>query len=143
MAHEMISQTVKYALRILGYLADHSGEWTQGSQIAKATGIPSNYLSKILNQLRKKGLVLSQKGWGGGFILADRAASAPISEVLDLFEGERHSGACVFEMRPCDAKNPCPLHVHWEKIQGQFIHMLDTTTIGDLRSIMRPRARRR
>jgi len=65
----MVSQTGRYALRILGYLADHRGQWIQGSQISSETGIPSNYLSKILNQLRKRRLVLSRKGWGGGFLL--------------------------------------------------------------------------
>ncbi len=138
----MISQTVKYALRILGYLADHPGERIQGGQIAADTGIPSNYLSKILNQLRKKGFVLSQKGWGGGFMLAETAGRAPIAEVLTLFEGERDSGTCVFEMRDCDSSNPCPLHDHWERIQSQYLEMLNTTTIADLRSVKQPRARR-
>ena len=50
----MVSQTGKYALRILGYLSDHPGQWIQGGQIASETGIPSNYLSKIMNQLRRE-----------------------------------------------------------------------------------------
>ena len=83
----MISQTGRYALRILGHLADRTGQWIQGREIAAATGIPANYLAKILNQLRKRGLVSSQKGWGGGFLLRDQALGVPIAEVLELIDG--------------------------------------------------------
>jgi Rrf2 family transcriptional regulator, iron-sulfur cluster assembly transcription factor len=131
----MITQTGRYALRILGYLVDHPGHWVQGSQIASETGIPANYLSKILNQLRKRGFVLSQKGWGGGFLFRDQASRVPISEVLDLFEGRKENGQCIFGLRQCDAANPCPLHEQWAHIQGAYHEMLESRTVGDLRSL--------
>lgn len=128
----MISQTGKYALTILGYLAERRGEWIQGSQIASDTGIPQNYLSKILNQLRKRGFVLSHKGWGGGFQLRQQAASIPIHEVLEVFEGAREEGQCLFGFRQCDAKDPCALHGYWESIQSSYKEMMDRVTIADL-----------
>ncbi len=131
----MVSQTGKYALRILGYLADHPGQWVQASQIASETGIPANYLSKIMNQLRKRGFILSQKGWGGGFLLKEEARLMPIAEVLTLFDGVKEDKECLFGIRKCDAENPCPLHDHWEKVQTSYKLMLSTTTIADLRSV--------
>lgn len=131
----MVSQTGRYALRILGYLADHPGQWIQGSQISSETGIPSNYLSKILNQLRKRGFVLSRKGWGGGFLLKGEAQLTPILNVLELFQGTRDDKQCIFGLRKCDAQNPCPLHEPWEKIQEAYQRMLSGTTISDLRTI--------
>jgi Rrf2 family transcriptional regulator, iron-sulfur cluster assembly transcription factor len=130
----MISQTIRYALRIVGFLADHQGQWVQGREIAKATGIPANYLSKILNQLRKAGLVDSQKGWGGGFFIGDAALRTPIAEVLVALEGRRENGNCIFELRKCDADNPCPLHGYWERIRGEYDAMIRSVTIGDLRA---------
>ncbi len=131
----MVSQTGKYALRILSYLADHPGQWIQGGQIASETGIPSNYLSKIMNQLRKRGIVLSQKGWGGGFLLREEAQGVPIYDVLVIFDGVRSDKDCIFGMRQCDAQNPCPLHDHWEKIQSTYKTMLSATTIGELKAL--------
>ena len=133
----MISQTVKYALRILGHLADHPGEWIQGDQIAAATVIPANYLSKILNQLRKRGIVSSQKGWGGGFFLEETALGVPIAEVVELFDGRRPKDACVFGLGQCDAEEPCPLHSHWEAISKNYEEMLGAITIGDLHTVTR------
>ncbi len=131
----MVSQTGKYALRILGFLVDNQGKWLQGKEIASQTGIPANYLSKILNQLRKRGLVQSQKGWGGGFLLNPQALAVPIGEVLELFEGRRPAGDCIFELRKCDSENPCPLHHRWEQIRSEYDGMLKTLSVGDLHSI--------
>ncbi len=130
----MLSKTGKYALRILGYLADRPDQRVQGKEIAAHTGIPANYLSKILNQLRKRGLVESQKGWRGGFLLSGEALPVPILEVLELFEGRKKAKACMFELRDCDSGNPCPLHHSWERIRDEYENMLRATVIGDLKS---------
>jgi len=130
----MVTQTGKYALRILGYLVDHSGQWVQGRAIATDTGIPANYLSKILNQLRKHGFVESQKGWGGGFLLVEKATRVTIGEVLEAIEGPRDRDRCLLETRQCDAEHPCALHDQWEMVRGTFEKMLDTLHVGDLRS---------
>ena len=129
----MVSQTGKYALRILGHLAEHPGTWVLGKEIAAATGIPANYLGKILNQLRKAGYVRSRKGWGGGFMLVPARLRAPISGVLEAIEGKRADDECVFELRRCSAKNPCPLHEHWRGVKERYDAMLDEVTIGSLR----------
>ena len=129
-----LSQTGRYALRILGFLADHPGEFVQGREIAARTSIPANYLSKILNQLRKSGFVDSQRGWGGGFLLPERARRARIDEVLEAIDGPRDKGACVFELRRCDRSHPCPLHNHWEKVRERYESMLRSVSLGDLRT---------
>ncbi len=128
----MVTQTGKYALRILGYLADHRGQRVLGRDVAADTGIPANYLSKILNQLRKAGYVLSQKGWGGGFLLHERAARRPIGDVLELIEGPKDTDSCVFELRPCDASHPCPLHASWDRVRREYDAMLSSVSVADL-----------
>ena len=128
----MISQTTRYALTILQYLADRPGDWVQGSQIAADTNIPANYLSKILNQLRKRGFVLSQKGWGGGFQIRPEAGSQPILDVLETFEGTPQKDLCIFGLTKCDRDNPCPLHDRWEGIQKAYRDMLASVTVAEL-----------
>lgn len=130
----MYSLTARYALRILGYLAERPGEWVQGREISASTGIPANYLSKILNQLRKKRVVASQKGWGGGFRLEPSAERLPIRHVLEVFDGPSDRQSCAFELRNCDAANPCPLHDHWERVRSDYEEMLSAVTIGGLRA---------
>jgi Rrf2 family protein len=129
---EVITQTGRYAIRILGHLAEHPGEMLSGTEIAAATGIPANYLVKILNQLRKRGFVESQKGWGGGFALRPETLGVSIADVIELFEGPEDHTGCVFELKECDEEHPCPLHQHWEKVRSSYRVMLSSVKIGHL-----------
>ncbi len=129
----MVTQTARYALRILGYLVDHPGQRVQGREIAAATGIPANYLSKILSQLRKRGYVDGRKGWGGGFLLYDKAFSTPLAEVLDLFPGATAADVrCIFELRDCDAQNPCPLHNQYNAIRSETKQLFQNQDLKSL-----------
>jgi Rrf2 family nitric oxide-sensitive transcriptional repressor len=61
----IFSQTVEYALRAAVWLADHDdGQTTQ--EIAEATKVPPSYLAKVLQSLRRAGLVHAKRGVGGG-----------------------------------------------------------------------------
>ena len=130
----MISQTSKYALQILGFLVSASGDRARSGDIAEKTGIPANYLSKILNQLRKQGLVEAEKGWGGGFRLRQDALDRPIEEILAAIDGidSTRCEECVYGQSECDSENPCPLHPYWERIRDTYREMLSQTTVADL-----------
>jgi Rrf2 family protein len=130
----MISQTGRYALSIVGYLVRHQDERVRGEVIAEATGVPANYLSKILNQLRKGGLVESKKGWHGGFTLQPSALDRPIRDVLAVIDGVDRTRRtdCIFGQPECNDSDPCPLHGYWEAIRGTYGEMLERSRIADL-----------
>lgn len=65
----MISQTAEYALRAIVYLAMNPDSAFTTQQISATTKVPAAYLSKVLQSLAKAGLVKSQRGLGGGFVL--------------------------------------------------------------------------
>lgn len=134
----MFSQTSRYALRTLGYLATHRERWVLAREIAEETGIPSNYLSKVLAQLRKRGFVASRKGWGGGFRMKGTAGGVAIAAVLETFDGKRDRDACAFGLGRCDSNDPCPLHPHWERVRNEYDRMLRRVTLRDLRQEAAP-----
>lgn len=128
----MISRTGSYALRILSFLALQPPGMVQTSLIATATGIPANYLGKILNGLRKAGLVEGRKGWGGGFRLREEAAHKALTEVLAPFSGPGTEMVCLFGPGPNSPSNPCHLHERWEAADDQLRRFLSGTTVADL-----------
>ena len=130
----MISRTSRYVLHLLGVLCTTRGRLVGGKELSKLTGIPANYLAKILNQLSKQGIVDSQKGWGGGFELREVALGKPLAEVLLIFDGSEKTEPvdCVFGLPTCDCENPCPLHEKWEHIRLSYSDMIKTTRISDL-----------
>lgn len=130
----MLTQTTRYALHTLGYLAGRRDARIPGQDIARDTGVPANYLSKILNQLRKHGIVDASKGWGGGFQLRDDALDRPILDVISILEGEEKVGqeSCLFGHPECNPQSPCPLHPYWEQIRVLHQQMLSGIRIADL-----------
>lgn len=131
---EMVSQTCKYAFRILGYLAQHRDNLLRGEEIARATGVPANYLSKILNQLRKNAIVEARKGWGGGFRIREDALERPIRDVVAVLDGieSTQRSDCALGLPQCNLDRPCPLHEPWQTIRATFDTMLAETRIADL-----------
>ena len=130
----MISKTAQYALSILRALADRPGKRIQGRNLARETGVPANYLAKIMSRLTREGFVDGQKGWGGGFTLNPRGAKKPLLRVIELFDGLPDRHECLFGLRRCNEADPCPLHGHWEQIRSSFREMLSSTKVGQLAS---------
>lgn len=131
----MISRTPKYALNVLRCLARNPGRRMPTKDLARETGVPANYLSKILDQLRKRNVVEGEKGWRGGFRLRPEALELPIQTVVDIFERSSLKTApepCIFELGRCDSENPCALHHQWERIRAQRDAMFWTTKVKDL-----------
>lgn len=130
----MVSQPCKYAFRILGYLAKRRDHLLRGEEIAGATGVPANYLSKILNQLRKNGIVEAKKGWGGGFRVREDALQRPIRGVVAVLDGVESTqrSDCALGLPQCNLDEPCPLHEPWETIRVTFERILSETRVADL-----------
>jgi Rrf2 family protein len=79
----------EYAILALLELATHyqSGEPLQIRQIAAQQNIPDRYLEQLLATLRRGGLVKSQRGSKGGYILAREPWKITLFEVLGCLEG--------------------------------------------------------
>ena len=64
----MLSQKTRYAIRAMQHLADHYGKGpVQLAEIARAQNIPANFLTTILSELGRFGIVDSQRGKDGGY----------------------------------------------------------------------------
>ncbi len=79
----------EYALLALLELADHfaSGEPLQIRQIAAQQNIPDRYLEQLLATLRRAGIVRSQRGAKGGYILAREPGNITLLDVMNCLEG--------------------------------------------------------
>ena len=79
----VMNRTDRYRLLALLELARIYPESTAAADIARARGIPSAYLSRLLAELARAGLVTSRRGAGGGVALARDPCGVPIGAVLD------------------------------------------------------------
>ncbi|MDQ3978907.1 MAG: Rrf2 family transcriptional regulator [Actinomycetota bacterium] len=82
-----VSAKVDYAVRALAELASAGGSPMKGDAIARAQHIPVNFLENILSDLRRAGIVNSQRGTTGGYWLVVPAESITIADVIRAVEG--------------------------------------------------------
>ena len=82
-----LSARADYALRAAIELASATDGHVTADRIARAQQIPGKFLETILTQLRRAGLIRSQRGPEGGFWLARPAAEISLAEIIRAIDG--------------------------------------------------------
>ena len=127
----MFSQTVEYALRAVAFLADQSPVACTTDQISIATKVSKPYLSKVLQNLAKGGIVRSQRGIGGGVMLVKTPEELTILEVVNAVEPIVRIETCPLGLKS-HGKRLCPLHRRMDEALESIEKSFRGTTLADL-----------
>jgi Rrf2 family protein len=85
-----LSTKSDYAIKALVRLALSDGSApVTARDIVAFTGVPPKFLEQVMHDLRQGGLVESQRGKGGGYVIARDPASVSFADVIDLIDGRR------------------------------------------------------
>lgn len=133
----MLSQKTRYTIRAFQHLADR---WGQGpvrlDEIATAQNIPRKFLTVILSEMVREGLVTSQRGRDGGYELALPPVDIRYGDLIRLTRGS-------LALVPCAARNAhehcanclpeaeCRLRGLMLMLRDEMATMLDRTTLAD------------
>ena len=93
------------------------------------TGIPKEFISKILQSLTESGIVDSRKGKSGGFFLAKDPSKIRLIDIVAAIDGLNMFNSCVLGFPKCSPENPCPLHSKWGELRTRTYNMLNDETI--------------
>ena len=131
------SDTVRYALLALSYIAYKKGRLVKADEIAKAQRIPKPFLSKILHELARREILFSVKGPKGGFTLKTDPDNLTMWDILKLLGEDTKFDTCVIKPDKCEvfSEHPCAVHHKWEKLKAQVVEFLKNTTIAELASV--------
>ncbi len=127
----MFSQTSEYALRVIVCLASAGGSPLTIPQLAKITKTPEGYLAKVLRNLAKAELVRSQRGLGGGSVLARPADQITVYDVIQAVDPIRRITTCPLNI-PSHGTNLCPLHRRLDDAIASVENAFRASTIADL-----------
>jgi len=140
---EIISRTGTHALKALLALRQVPvGSYAGAEQLAHQVHAPSNYLSKLLRQIARSGIVEGRKGRNGGFRLTSAWRTLSLFDALNPIEHFERFKACFLGKPICTLANPCPLHQGWSRVRDQFMEFLKTTTLSDLAEDKSPSRRK-
>jgi len=109
-----------------------SGQKLPLNELAEATGVQESFLSKILQRLVHQGMLVSQRGSGGGFLLNRAPDQVSLLDVLEAIEGPTQLNRCVGESGDCARKALCGVHPTWERAQQTLTHLLGGVSIAQL-----------
>jgi Rrf2 family protein len=127
----MLSQSVEYALRAACFLADRSPSPQTTGQIAKATKVPAAYLSKILQQLGRAGIVRSQRGMKGGISLMKSPQELTILEVVNAVDPIARIRECPLGL-PGHGTRLCPLHRRMDNALADMEEAFGQSTLAEV-----------
>jgi Rrf2 family protein len=100
--------------------------------LARATGAPESFLSKVLQALCRAGFIVSRRGQAGGFEILPSGRKASVREVIEAIEGPICLNLCLVSGASCKRKTFCPAHPVWASAQEAMLGVLNTATVTDL-----------
>src|SRR3954451_9395870 len=128
-----VTAKVDYAVRASIELGTApAGQPGKGERIATAQHIPIKYLENILADLKRSGLIASQRGAEGGYWLARPAEQITVADLIRAVEGPL---ANVRGLQPQDAEfegTAVPLKQLWICVRASLRRVLEHVTIADL-----------
>lgn len=126
------SKTTQYAIRILTYLHRYHDTSHSVNFLYQELNLPYKYLTKMVTDLVKKGLIYSSRGREGGISLARNADQIRLCDILEAIGEPLEHERCILGFEKCDASNPCALHDQWVQPKEMIETMLTTTTLASL-----------
>jgi Rrf2 family protein len=129
-----VSAKVDYAVRAAVALAHAEAEDgpMKGERIATAQSIPLKFLENILGDMRRAGLVLSQRGADGGYRLALPAAEISVADVIRAVEGPLGDVRGMPPERVDYSAGAEALKEVWLAARASLREVMETVTIADI-----------
>jgi Rrf2 family transcriptional regulator, iron-sulfur cluster assembly transcription factor len=129
----LYGHAAEIAIRAALYLAGRPpGELSPVREVAKATKLPSPYLSKVIQRLAQAGLVRTFRGPGGGIELGKSPEVITLWSLVYATDGPADVNRCALGIGNCSPSNPCPLHGRWAPLRDEFQKLLEGTTLATL-----------
>lgn len=129
----ILSRTSQYAIQTLIYIAmQPEGEAVLARKVAERLGVPSAYLSKIMQTLSRGHLLDSFRGPQGGFRLRQGAEKTDLMQIVTLIEGSGLMETCVLGLKKCSEETACPMHARWQPIKQDVLRLLHEQTLEKL-----------
>ena len=128
-----ITAKADYAVRAAAVLAAATpGQPVKGDAIATAQHIPLNFLENILRELRRAGIVRTQRGADGGYLLAVAPETVNVADVIRAVEGP---------LAEIQGERPEQLHYDgaataladvWIALRANIRSVLESVTLADI-----------
>jgi len=102
------------------------------NEIAASQEISEKYLESLFGILRAAGLVRSQRGAQGGYMLASPPDQITLREIFDVLESSEPYVLCTLDHSFCHRWTTCVTQEVWAKMYSASMQVLESITLADL-----------
>ncbi|MDZ4275543.1 MAG: Rrf2 family transcriptional regulator [Erythrobacter sp.] len=133
----MLSQKTRYAIRAMQHLADHYGKGPiQLATIAEEQNIPAKFLTVILSELTRYGLVASRRGRDGGYWLAIAPVDITYGDLIRHMRGSLALVPCASryaheKCKNCLEEGECRTRALLLDVRDRTAQILDAIRLSD------------
>lgn len=135
----MISKKAKYAFKALTRLAEgfETHKPLLISEISEKENIPKKFLEAILLELRNNGILQSQKGKGGGYLLRTDPKEVSLAKIIRIIDGPIAPVLCVSlnfygKCDDCNSEEKCKIRPFMTQLRDANLAVYENTTLKDL-----------
>jgi Rrf2 family protein len=145
----VLTRKSKYGLKALFLLArEHERGPILASELSAREGIPEKFLQGILLDLKRRGLVTSRRGQGGGYRLARHPSAINVGEVIRILEGPLALTPCVSETayhrcEECADERTCGIRLVMKRVRDETARILEGASLARVNAAVDRVARRR
>ena len=131
-----LSTKGRYAVMAMADLARRQSDAVRAvalADIATRQEISLSYLEQLFARLRRKGLVQSARGPGGGYRLARTAADTSIADIVHAVDEPLRATRCGERAKGCMIKGErCLTHDLWEDLGSRIEDYLASVSLADV-----------
>ncbi len=128
-----INLTTDYALRCVIFLSQKD-DYVSSKEVSDAIKISREFVQRIMQKLKKAGLVGHSMGANGGYRLAKKPDEIKLIEIFEVMEDTMRINRCMEEDTYCSIGMPesCNMHHFYEELQEKLDRYFAENTIGNI-----------
>lgn len=119
-----ITRQADYAIRCILYLSENPDKISIVDEIAEEMSVPKEFLAKVLQKLKRRGIVESFKGINGGFKLAKMPKEINLYDVIEAIDGPVIFNKCAVNKDICRLTSSCSVHPLWFELRKKVEALL-------------------
>jgi Rrf2 family protein len=128
-----LSKKIEYALMSLRYIFRSKDALVSAREISAKFNIPHDLLAKILQKLKKEGILSSIQGINGGYKLEKNPNEISLSTLINIIDGNKGIVECLNleVLKDCCMTQTCNIKSPVNQMQREIENLLNAKMISE------------
>lgn len=128
-----MNRKVEYALMALKFMSQkYAGQLTTVKEICQSTGIPFDATSRVMQQMAQKGILKSEQGAHGGYLIVRDLTKISFYEVAETILGPIEMVRCAGGHSDCEFLSKCNVQLPLQNFNVRLVEFYKTLAVADL-----------